>query len=524
MTEFPQDIPVELCKRSPTARLLVPVKVAELVRSIRDVGLRQPISVRPLTGGQYEIRGGLHRHAAFIDLGKPTIPAFVRDDDDLRAELAEIDENLIRNELSPAERSIAVARRKEIYEALHPETAHGGDRNSSRKFCDLKEGEAVPRFTKATADASGTSERKVQLDAARGEKIGTEALKKVAGTSLDKGEELDALAKLPEPKRAAIIDRAKAGDRVSAKVELKKDKREIRERELGKKQKALPTKKYGVILADPEWEFEPYSRETGMDRAAGNHYPTSPTEKIAKRDVPSIAADDCVLFLWATVPMLPHALQVMEAWGFAYSSHFIWAKPKLGTGYWNRNRHELLLIGVKGKPPAPAMGTQFGSVIECPNGAHSEKPAQFFLVMEQYFPTLPKIELNRRGPARPGWDAWGNEAEPEPQTEDGESYDPTTGELKGDDPSWPDDRDIGKLNGDAAPVAEGGRDQEAGRGNELGGDASGEEDRPEDHEGGEEVGREDTVAAPPALKTQAQLDEAKSAIPAFMRRENGMQA
>ena len=64
----------------------------------------------------------------------------------------------------------------------------------------------------------------------------------------------------------------------------------------------LPAKRYGVIVADPEWRFQPRSRETGMDRAADNHYPTSCTEVIAKRDVASIAANDCVLFLWAMEP------------------------------------------------------------------------------------------------------------------------------------------------------------------------------------------------------------------------------
>jgi hypothetical protein len=64
-----------------------------------------------------------------------------------------------------------------------------------------------------------------------------------------------------------------------------------------------------VILADPPWRFEPWSRDTGMDRAADNHYPTSATEEIAALGVSSIAADDCVLFLWATVPMLP------DKWG-----------------------------------------------------------------------------------------------------------------------------------------------------------------------------------------------------------------
>jgi len=192
----------------------------------------------------------------------------------------------------------------------------------------------------------------------------------------------------------------------------KKEHRATRERELASKQQALPDKRYGVIYADPEWRFEVYSRETGMDRAADNHYPTSDTDAICARPVQDIAAADCVLFLWATVPMLPDALRVTAAWGFAYKSHCIWAKDKIGTGYWFRNQHELLLVGTKGDVPAPAMGTQFPSLVSAPVAAHSQKPDAFYEIIERYFPTLPKIELNARR-ARSGWDRWGLEAETE---------------------------------------------------------------------------------------------------------------
>lgn len=216
-----------------------------------------------------------------------------------------------------------------------------------------------------------------------------------------------------EARVAAVKQQAVASVDATAseRTEEKQNRRLEREAELGAAQYALPDKKYGVIVADPEWRFEPWSRETGMDRAADNHYPTSVIEDISAREVPSIAADDCVLFLWATVPMLPHALGVMEAWGFDYRSHFAWAKDRIGTGYWNRNKHELLLIGVRGDVPAPAMGTQRSSLIEAPSGSHSTKPDIFLEMIEEYFPSLPKIELNRRGPARAGWDAWGNETE-----------------------------------------------------------------------------------------------------------------
>mgnify|MGYP001243254007 CR=1 FL=1 len=194
----------------------------------------------------------------------------------------------------------------------------------------------------------------------------------------------------------------------------KKARRTAREIALAGRIEALPGRRYGVIVADPEWRFEPYSRETGMDRAPDNHYPTSPTEEIAARDVASIAAADCVLFLWATAPMLPDALAVMAAWGFDYVTNTAWVKKRPGAargpGYWFTGEHELLLVGVRGDVPAPAPGTQFPSVLATPVGQHSAKPEEMLGRIEAYFPNLPKIEMNRRGPARPGWDVWGNEA------------------------------------------------------------------------------------------------------------------
>ncbi len=191
----------------------------------------------------------------------------------------------------------------------------------------------------------------------------------------------------------------------------KAERRAAREAELGARQCALPERRYGVILADPEWAFEPWSVETGMDRAAANHYPTSPTAAIEARPVADIAADDCVLLLWAIPPMLPDAIRVMAAWGFGYRTNAVWEKDRVGTGYWFRFRHEHLLLGLRGTVPCPAPGQQWDSILEAPVGRHSQKPELVLELAEAYFPSLPKIELNRRGPARPGWDAWGNEAE-----------------------------------------------------------------------------------------------------------------
>lgn len=206
---------------------------------------------------------------------------------------------------------------------------------------------------------------------------------------------------------------AKIVERRTGGTERTQQQRAEKERVLGAKIAALPDKKYGVILADPEWHDDVWSEETGMDRHASRHYPTSDIDAIIARPVATIAAPDCVLFLWSTNQHLNDALDVLDAWGFRYASHYIWLKPSLGRGYWNRSVHEVLLIGTCGKPPAPALGTQQRSVIDAPRGpkGHSSKPEVFLEMIETYYPTMPKIELNRRGPPRPGWDAWGNEAE-----------------------------------------------------------------------------------------------------------------
>jgi N6-adenosine-specific RNA methylase IME4 len=251
---------------------------------------------------------------------------------------------------------------------------------------------------------------------AEGKNFKAETLK-AAGISTSAANRYEQFNKLSADEKERRIARGRAAIEAGKSVadaiigqDDKKEHRANREAELAIKQAALPDRRYGVIVADPEWQFEPWSRETGMDRAADNHYPTSAIDVIKARDVPTIAADDCALFLWATAPMLPHALEVMAAWGFKYVSHYIWNKDRIGTGYWSRNKHELLLIGTRGKIPAPALGTQWDSVIDAPVGAHSAKPEIFLEMIEAYFPNLPKIELNRRGPARINWDAWGNEA------------------------------------------------------------------------------------------------------------------
>jgi hypothetical protein len=89
--------------------------------------------------------------------------------------------------------------------------------------------------------------------------------------------------KLAPEQQRRIAERAEVGDPQAARNLLKKETRAQREQTLAAAQRGLPDVKFGVILADPEWRFEPWSRETGLDRAADNHYPTSALDVIAAR-------------------------------------------------------------------------------------------------------------------------------------------------------------------------------------------------------------------------------------------------
>jgi len=390
-------------------RVLRPEKVDELTESIQTQGLLSPVVLRPRPRGGYILVAGCHRLEAVRKLGHSNIRAEVHEGLDAdAAALAEIDENLIRADLSPAERALHQGERKRLYEKLHPETRHGGDRKSAKAKSSRQSGE-LKRYTKDAAKKTGKSERSVQREVERASKI--TGLADVVGTSLDEGEELDALAKLPRTAQRDLIKRAKAGERVTAKHVANLLRRADRERELAAAtevaSRELGKKLYGVLYADPPWKFEAYSSATGLDRAPEAHYPTMETEAIAAFAVP--AAPDCVLFLWATAAHLSDALEVMERWGFRYKTHIVWKKDKASLGYWFRTMHELLLVGTRGDIPAPAPGGRnFLSVVEAPRGRHSEKPGCFAKMIEALFPNVPKIEMFARK-ARPGWDCWGNE-------------------------------------------------------------------------------------------------------------------
>jgi ParB family transcriptional regulator, chromosome partitioning protein len=204
-------------------RDLDPERVKGLAESMREIGLLHPIVVTYPDECTIQLVAGRHRLEAARSLGWSCIDAINAVElNDLQRELIEIDENLYRSALSPAEESRAIARRKAIYEQMHPETKpvteRGGPGRGNKN--DRQNGHGFNRFSKDTAQKTGMSERTVQRNAERGRKIGEENLRKIAGSSLDSPGELDALARLDSETRDKLCAQAAAGDNVSAKAAL----------------------------------------------------------------------------------------------------------------------------------------------------------------------------------------------------------------------------------------------------------------------------------------------------------------
>ncbi len=172
---------------------------------------------------------------------------------------------------------------------------------------------------------------------------------------------------------------------------------------------------YRIIYADPAWSYD--DKCHAGKRGAGYKYTVTGTDEIAALPVPSIAAEDCTLFMWATFPMLPDAFRVMAAWGFKYkTAAFVWVKTNkvatdtdfFGMGNWTRANAEVCLLGVKGKPKRICAGVR--QVIRRPVMRHSEKPPEVRERIVELMGELPRVELFARTRIA-GWDAWGLEVE-----------------------------------------------------------------------------------------------------------------
>ena len=172
--------------------------VEELARSIAAVGLMNPITVTQ----DNTLIAGLHRLEAVKLLGWTEIECTVSDADGLQAELAEIDENFVRAGLSHRELGDLLLRRKELYEAIHPETRQGQRNGQTAKNDKLTVLAAKP-FSEDTADKLGISKRTVERLVQTAANLTPEAKKTIrdAGDKITKGAALK-ISRLPPDQQA----------------------------------------------------------------------------------------------------------------------------------------------------------------------------------------------------------------------------------------------------------------------------------------------------------------------------------
>ncbi|HEY3910559.1 MAG TPA: MT-A70 family methyltransferase [Stellaceae bacterium] len=178
---------------------------------------------------------------------------------------------------------------------------------------------------------------------------------------------------------------------------------------------------YRVIYADPPWTFSTYSRK-GKGRSAEAYYDCMSLADIKALPVADWAADDCVLLLWVTDPLLQTAFEVIRTWGFTYKTvGFYWAKlnksaePTVyrdasfftGLGFWTRANPELCLLATRGHPKRRRADIR--KLIVSPRREHSRKPEEAYDRIEALC-AGPYLEMFARA-ARPGWDRWGTESD-----------------------------------------------------------------------------------------------------------------
>jgi N6-adenosine-specific RNA methylase IME4 len=358
----------------------------------------QPVVIRP-NGHGYKLVAGAHRLEAFKRLDRDTIPANVVRLDDLDAQLAEIDENLVRSELTALQQAQQLKRRKEWYEAKYPQTKRGTAGADAR--WNATADSAVASFVEDTATKTGVSQRVVYESVQIATDIAPEVQEILAGTDVaDNKSELSKIAKMPEEMQKAVAEKIASGE---ARTVVESRRQVIRDQ---LPDVPVPTGKYRVLYADPPWEYG--NTQPDYHPEQRDHYRTMTMKELCEMPVADLAEDNAVLFLWVTSPILREAFDLIEAWGFGYKTSFVWDKIKHNMGHYNSVRHEFLLVCVRGSCQ-PDVRKLFDSVVTEERTEHSAKPESFRQIIDTIYPKGRRIELFARKRVE-GWDVYGNQA------------------------------------------------------------------------------------------------------------------
>lgn len=189
--------------------------------------------------------------------------------------------------------------------------------------------------------------------------------------------------------------------------------------------------KFDIIYADPPWSYKVWPEDKEQAQGcAKRHYQTMSIEDICKMPIADISGENCKLFLWATPPCLPEAMQAIKSWGFVYKTiAFAWIKTNkrqvleqasflpidtidrfYGIGHWTASNIELCLGALKPNGKLNRQSKSISQIILAPRGRHSEKPTEVRDRIVELCGDLPRIELFARQRIA-GWLAWGNEIE-----------------------------------------------------------------------------------------------------------------
>ena len=400
-----QTLPIESITIGDKRRPVDSTKVSELAQSIAEIGLINPITVT----ADKTLIAGAHRLQAAKMLGWGDITACVLDLTGLAAELAEIDENLIRNELHYIDRGVQLARRQDIWETLYPETRHGNTAARS----EVKRNNFVLQkpFTQDTAETLGISRRTVEQEIQIADSLTPEVAEIVKSADIPKTAALK-LARLEPEKQMKVVStiQEKGFDFGKAVAEVQREeKRETVISNLealsAKEAKAI-SGVYDVIVLDPPWPMQKIERDVRPNQTAFD-YPTMSEKELAELSVP--CADDCHVWVWTTQKFAPMALRLLEAWGLKYVCTFVWHKPggfqPIGLPQYNC---EFAIYARKGAPQFVDTKA-FPTCFEAPRGAHSEKPEDFYNIVRRVTAGRRLDMFNRR--SINGFDSWGNEAQ-----------------------------------------------------------------------------------------------------------------
>ncbi|MBX5063296.1 MT-A70 family methyltransferase [Rhizobium lentis] len=168
---------------------------------------------------------------------------------------------------------------------------------------------------------------------------------------------------------------------------------------------------YELLVIDPPWDFGLYS-DKGNQKAAQRHYSCMKDDEILAMPVGQLASIDCLLYLWATAPQLPLAIECCKAWGFEYKSFMVWrkltpgGKERMGTGYRVRTTGEIVIVGALGNPKQSTVPrTVFDGIAR----EHSRKPDEFYALCDRVMPHARRADVFARE-SRAGWHSFGNEA------------------------------------------------------------------------------------------------------------------